>query len=265
MRLDPDDLAAAALQRADGEPTVVPDDAEDRATVDEFRRIVGLGRSLRADDVATDDPPADLWDRIQAELATGSGTLTRPGDTDAPPRLSVVPGGGGHVPEPPHHHVDAESDVVQLSGRRRAWRAVAGIAAAVVLLAGAAGLVISQQGGSRGGQELVAGADLELLAGGGRGEAQLVKRSDGMHLVVDVSGLTPAEQADFYELWLLSTDPANPDPQSLDKFDRRDGVIDVVVPPSIDPKRFPVVDISEELDDGDESHSGKSILRGKLV
>jgi hypothetical protein len=80
---------------------------------------------------------------------------------------------------------------------------------------------------------------------------------------VDLSGLTPAEAADFYELWLLAPDGSNP--QALTKFDQTDGVVEVVLPDDLSTTEFPVVDISGELNDGDESHSGKSILRGQLA
>jgi hypothetical protein len=38
-----------------------------------------------------------------------------------------------------------------------------------------------------------------------------------------------------------------------------------VLPDDLSTTEFPVVDISGELNDGDESHSGKSILRGQLA
>lgn len=42
-------------------------------------------------------------------------------------------------------------------------------------------------------------------------------------------------------------------------------MIDVAIPPGMSTRRFPVVDISEEVDDGNPGHSGKSILRGTLA
>jgi hypothetical protein len=138
---------------------------------------------------------------------------------------------------------------------------LAAVAAVAVLLAGLAGLAVGVSG--NGGTEL-ASAQLGVLAGDGIGEARLVQRDDGLHLVVDVEGLSPAEQADFFEVWMLT--PEGSDPQSLKKFpvEESDTVIDVPIPPGVDTNRFPVVDISEEVDDGDDTHSGKSVLRGTL-
>ena len=73
----------------------------------------------------------------------------------------------------------------------------------------------------------------------------------------------PVTTADVPALWLL--DPTNGNPQPLTKFDQTDGVVEVVLPPGLSTAEFPVVDISEEVDDGDTTHSGKSILRGELA
>lgn len=244
MRLDPDELAAAALGRDDrvsDDLDVVPSDPEDRADLAAYRRVVAIGRTLTPQDRATDEPPGGLWDSIAEQIAA-DGPVSDGQATAVP---TAADGG----------------QVVALDSRRRTWQVLGAVAAAVVLIAGTAGLIISQT--SDGGTELVASTDLAVLAGGGSGTAELVQRDDGLHLVVDVSDLTPAEQADFYELWLLTPDGG--DPQSLTKFQERSGVIDAVVPPGVDTAQFPVVDISEEIDDGDTSHSGKSILRGTLA
>jgi anti-sigma-K factor RskA len=239
MQLEPDDLAAAATDR--DALSVLPADPDDRADLAAYRRVVVTGRSLTRDDVATDDPPAGLWDRIAASIADDA----------------VSPAAPHPVPAPAS---GADDNVVSLDSRRRTWKILAAAAAVVVLALGVVA-VVNRSSGS--GTELVASTDLSLLEGGGSGSAELVKRSDGMHLVVDVAGLSPAERADFFELWLLT--PDGKDPQSLTKFNKDGGTIDVAIPPGMSTTKFPVVDISEEVDDGNESHSGKSILRGSLA
>ena len=52
------------------------------------------------------------------------------------------------------------------------------------------------------------------------------------------------------------------EPRSLGVFD---GPGTYEVPADIDPELFPVVDISIELDDGDPTHSGDSVVRGELA
>lgn len=247
MQPDPDDLAAAALDRDGAAPdaTDAPaGSAEDRATLAAYRRVVEVGRSLTdADADLGDGPPADLFDRISAEVADEGPGGVAPDRPDTPP------------PGPP-------GDLVVLEERRRRWLVPAAVAAAVLLIGGIIGVSTFRSGEPT--RELVASADLDLLAGGGSGTAELVDQDGELHLVVDVEDLTPTQRADFFELWLLSTDPEDPDPQPLEKFET-DGTIDVVLPASVDPDRFPVVDISEEVDDGDDSHSGLSILRGQLT
>jgi hypothetical protein len=80
---------------------------------------------------------------------------------------------------------------------------------------------------------------------------------------VDVSELEPAENADFFELWMLAPDVS--DMASMAKFTATSGQVEVRVPDDVDPSALPVVDISEEVDDGDDTHSGASILRGELT
>ncbi|GIM67962.1 hypothetical protein Aco04nite_08610 [Winogradskya consettensis] len=69
--------------------------------------------------------------------------------------------------------------------------------------------------------------------------------------------------AGFHEVWLL-------DPDDLTRMvaigtlpDRPDAVLPV--PPGIDMNRYRLVDISDEPDDGDAAHSGRSLLRGTLT
>lgn len=245
MRLDPDDLAAAAVDGNDDLPLT---EVEDRETMDAFRRIVSVGRTLSDDDRATDDPPAELWDRIAAAVREDRPEITSTEPTGAPVTTGLPSGEGG------------TDNVVSLDSRRHATRILAAAAAVVVLLVGVTVVAVNRTGGS--GTELVASADLAVVDGDGSGNAELVRREDGLHLIVDVSDLTPAERADFFELWLLT--PDGTDPQSIDKFTEANGVVDAIVPEGVDTAEFPVVDISEEIDDGDTTHSGKSILRGTL-
>lgn len=86
------------------------------------------------------------------------------------------------------------------------------------------------------------------LVGAGGGEADL-----------ELSGLPPSAEGEYYELWLLT---APDDLISLGSF-RVDesGAAEVQVPLPVDPARFEFLDISVERDDGDASHSGVSVLR----
>lgn len=207
-------------------------------------RAVAYLRSITVDDRALVSPPADLFDAIASEAFADDG-------------------GHGVDRRKPSAASSEGAAVVDLADRRarrsRTLTIVGAVAAGVLLLAGVAGVLTNRPSGT----EVVASADLELLAGGGSGNADLIERDDTLFLVLDVSDLQAAEQADFYELWLLAPDVS--DMASLAKFDTSTDTIEVELPDGVDPSTLPVVDISEEVDDGDDTHSGLSILRGELT
>jgi hypothetical protein len=209
------------------------DDPAERAAFERIAQVLSAG-PVDLDDAG---PPDDLWDRIAARLdePASTATVTSLADRRAGRPATAGPG--------------------------RIGRTLLAVAAAVLIVVALGAVMFNRASG--GGSELVASTDLDLLAGGGSGAAELIRTDDGVRLRVDLSGLTPAEAADFYELWLLAPDGSNP--QALTKFDQTDGVVEVVLPDDLSTTEFPVVDISGELNDGDESHSGKSILRGQLA
>jgi hypothetical protein len=209
------------------------DDPAERAAFERIAQVLSAG-PVDLDDAG---PPADLWDRIAARLDDPAPTasVTSLADRRAGRPATAEPG--------------------------RIGRTLLAVAAAVLIVVALGAVMFNRASG--GGTELVASTDLDLLAGGGSGAAELIRTDDGIRLRVDLSGLSPAEAADFYELWLLAPDGSNP--QALTKFDQTDGVVEVVLPDDLSTTEFPVVDISGELNDGDESHSGQSILRGQLA
>jgi len=202
-------------------------------------RLKSIAQRITAEDAASIDAPDSVWSGIIASI--------REEESAQRPKLHVLDGGA----TPP---------------QKKPWRLL-GVAAAVVLVAAAAGVVVGRTAGQGRGTELVASTRLGVVdatgAGTGAGTAQLVRQADGTHLVVKVKDMSPAQKADFFELWLL--DATNGNPQSLGKMTPNGpDTVDVVVPASVSTSEFPVVDISSEIDDGDSDHSGLSILRGKL-
>lgn len=84
----------------------------------------------------------------------------------------------------------------------------------------------------------------------------------GGEAAVELNGLDPNREGEFYELWLLNdTD----DLVSLGSFRVEEtGTTEVELPLPVDPSAYGFVDISVEPDDGDASHSGDSVLRGPI-
>jgi anti-sigma-K factor RskA len=140
--------------------------------------------------------------------------------------------------------------------RRRRPRATWVLAAAAALVAVVALAVVLPRGG---GPDRVAAAELERLGASGSGDAELVEEEGGeLVLRVETAGLD-AEDG-FFEVWVI--DPTVSRLVSLGPL-RPDGTYDL--PPGLDPREFPVVDVSVEPLDGDPSHSGDSALRGQLT
>lgn len=140
------------------------------------------------------------------------------------------------------------------SGRRsigKRFAVITAVAAAILLVAVPLSLSLR-------GESLDQRADLLALGEfTGLGTAELSDRT----LSVDLEGLEPLDGAD-YELWLL--DLEGDDLQDLVSLGivNEDGTF--TVPEGIDLNEFSVVDVSVEPKDGDETHSGNSVLRGPL-
>jgi Anti-sigma-K factor rskA len=228
-----------------------PDNHDERDLIE----VELLLRSLTADDlVAPPAPPAGVWASIQGELAA-SGDLT-----SAAPTVPVT----NSAPATP---------IVSLAERRarRAgpYRWFAAAAAVVLVAAGVA--VVATRGGDA--NDVVATAQLtwdpaafDPLGENATARAELVERDGRFEIVLTDTALPVEieEDADL-ELWLISLDaqgaPADVQPVSL-VDPTTPGTY--AVPANLDPDTYSVVDISIEPRDGDDAHSGRSILRGQL-
>lgn len=215
---------------ADDDRPLAPDDP-----------LRALARALTFTDGHLDEPPAEVWAGIEARLASTAGPVRA-----AAPGARVQP------------------------GPARWWRSpqILGAAAALLVFGLVLGLVATLAGGD--GAEVVERARLESAATdpaldpvgeASSGQASLVRLADGRYaLDVTMTGLPETPDA-FLELWLLD--------------ERAEGMVSlgpvggpatrVVLPAGVDPSGFPVVDVSVEPADGVPVHSGRSILRGRLV
>ncbi len=244
---DPEQLALRAL----GEPADLDTDHLDscarcRRELDELRVTVGVARSSSRADAPQAPPPA-VWDRVVDELGVSP--------------LTAATGA-----ERPAGHAAGEADVVPLGPRRRRPPLLAAAAAAAVagVLAGGTATWLALRPDvpdvAAAPAVVVASADLKPLPDWrASGDARVV-RSDGQrHLHVDLRAPAPGP-GDFREVWLL--DRAAKRLVSLGLLPGRSG--DFLLPPGLDLAAYPVVDVSEEPDDGNPAHSGDSIVRGTL-
>ena len=230
------------------------DEFEDGVDSAGFDELIGLLREGPID-LTDEQPSASVWAGISEELGFANSAPVGQTKLAAVPEVSRTPSFA--VEESP------ETNVVSMADRRPSWgrpAAILTLAAAVVLLL-AVPVALSLRSGED--AELIAAADLELLEGqtGTAVVADLLS-VDG-DLVIDVDTPTDVADGEFLELWLLEvTDEGDVVTESLGRVDGS-GRYDV--PDDVDLDRFTVVDISVELDDGDDSHSGNSVVRGELA
>jgi anti-sigma-K factor RskA len=135
------------------------------------------------------------------------------------------------------------------------------VAVALVALGVAAGVLLGGDGdGDAGGREVTL-APVEPLGAGASGTASFTASGD--RATVNVSGLPPSRDGEFYELWLLNSPD---DLVSLGSFRvPASGEVEVSVPIPGDPGAFSALDISVEPPDGNPAHSSESVLRAPLA
>jgi len=189
-------------------------------------RLATALRTLAPHDSQLDEPPADLWDSIDTAISP-----------PAPhPRRSSTPH-SRQLPAP--------------------WLAAA---AAVIALAVGCLTVVARDGGD----QLVAQAALSSdgLTGapsGLEGRAE-VREQDGRRVLVVKPGSISPRSGEYLEVWLIDT--------AVNKMVSL-GVVagsgEFAIPDGLDVTEYPIVDISTEPFDGKPTHSGASLLRGKLA
>jgi len=223
----------------------------------ELEDVAAALRALEADDRTFVDPPAEIWDAIAEQV----------GDDDTPRR---------DVPSAPSTTtvsttVEGAGSVVSMNARRhqRPRHSFLLAAAAVAVIAvGVAAYALTRSDDP----QIVATADLTYDAGaydalgdGAQATVDLVADGDAYAIEFERAAL-PSSQLDDadLELWLLRVDDSGDvvDLVSLGLVDSIDHPY--AVPAGYDPDDYRVVDISVEPRDGDEQHSGRTILRGPL-
>lgn len=219
----------------------------------ELRRLAG---TVTYEDRVRLDPPADLWARISEGIETADGVTHA---TDAAPVTSdqitdeVRP---ATEPPPP---IDLNQQRLRRApvARRRQHRFMA-VAAAATIVAGVVGYsLVDGDDPVRIAEATVTNTDLpEPYTGTATAVAELA--GDEQRLIIDFDEALP--DGEPIELWLIKADLSAM--TSLGLIEDVDGY---VIPAGIDVNEYSVVDLSIEPNDGDPTHSGRSILRGTLT
>ncbi len=212
-------------------------------------RIDALLRSMTDDDLEFAAPPADLWNDIEAAVFADS-----PSDT--------VGEESGESPT---------NNVVDITSRfRRGTAFFAAAAAAVVVVIGA--LVVAASGNDSPSFEVVGDARLDWQEGFVAEGAELtvdatILGTDSAQAVQLNAAALPPRAGEDLELWLIGIDAAGELTISTLGIIESDADGTYEVPDDFDSSAFDtvLVDISYEPRDGDETHSGASIVRGEII
>ncbi len=149
------------------------------------------------------EPPADLFDRIMAQLPEGSGTASRP-----------IDGGAVELPslqEPAAQDELADRRAAKASGLSRAGRWVVAAAAAAVLAVGGVTIAQNLQQTTLEQQVLqasdVRSEQLTLDAGG---TAEIAVSGEEDAAVVTLSGVPAPAEGRVYQMWRIPADGSDP-------------------------------------------------------
>ncbi len=213
-----------------------------------FANLAGLAKTIGDADRAREAPPAHIWDAIASGVAD------------------------------PRSLEDNDDTVIDLTRQRtdRQRRSApatkparAGSSRSPLLLVAAAIIALVVIGGAVVAGITGTGEDNVVFAGeisnsempepfDGTATATL-EIDDDPALVIDFDQELPTDEP--VELWLISADGS--DIVSLGLVEAGD--TEWEWPAELTPADYPLVDLSIEPDDGDPTHSGRSILRGELV
>jgi anti-sigma-K factor RskA len=228
-----------------------------KAEVDRLRPVVSRLESVPEEAWnAPEPPPLDLAAITGKPAPAPEPALARPAPAEAPADPAEVAA--------PRRRSKRERG--SLFGNWRFPQVAVAAFSALVLLA--AGTVLGMQLGDDSGTVAGPSETLALstigdeVPAGASGEVRLtgVSEGGGEKAVLDVSGLAPNRDGEFYELWLLG---AEGELVALGSFKvEPDGASQIEVPVPVDPAEFQYFDVSIEPEDGSPDHSGRSVLRG---
>ncbi|MGM1028425.1 MAG: anti-sigma factor domain-containing protein [Actinomycetota bacterium] len=247
QHLPTDALAALALGESDARAEHLETCSQCRAELTALRETADR---YRAAHIAPLEPPAGVWDRILADIASEEAAAA-PGP--AVERPTADTGDAAPAQRMP------TGDVVRRRRRRFSARAlIAACAGSAVLAASLAVLIVTQVGGAPRSTAFANAALEPLTSTVSAARAEVVERDGQRLLVVDADALPTVDG--YLDVWLLDADAQQM--VSLGVMDASS--TELALPADLDLAAFPVVDVSIEPYDGDPTHSGNSIWRGAL-
>jgi hypothetical protein len=264
-----------------GDPEIVDLDAEARddealapGELDALSRLLG-------DATVWDEPPAALEDAvlaaIAAEAATAGPSGPAPGASaflaviatedetrgSAPAGASAAAPTGAAADNGPASPTDALSARRRRrsDGSRRGLSLALGATAAAVLLIAVVTLVAVRGGGRTEGRELA--LNPTPLAPAASGQIHAADLSDGVRIVLDVSGLPPAPPGTYYEAWVRKSPEIGVSAGSFHL--RGGGHSSIELWAGVPVEEYPLFTITLQEEGKGAASSGKVVLSGRFT
>lgn len=230
-----------------------------RSLHDSLHRTLGVARG--ASDVTLAPPPAAVWSRIQADLAS-DGSAPDGSSTDRP--AIALDGSSADAERPADGRAKGGADEDRSAGRRRSSRLTWLAAAAAGIVIGVGGSVVADR--LRQPEEVpartVATTELATPDTGARRGSAAVEEHDGRVSLQVTAG--DVEAADGYaEVWLINRDGERM--VSVGVLREGSDTVSFPISQALLDEGYVVVDISREQFDDQPEHSGDSVVRGRLA
>lgn len=241
------------------------------------REIADALRSLSREPITWADPPPDLWSRIEQALpdvdraSDPEGPLKGDSDLEGESDLKgerELKGDSEPAGAEAGHARQAQDELQQRRERRLGGQQRGTVSRRSLLAVAAGGLIAGTGLGAIGWRvlesrptEVLATAELTPLdAPDLLGTAQVRRTRDG--LVLELAASTPFQVATGYiEVWLINVDGRRMVSVGIYQGQRQESFS---ITPDLLQEGYVVVDLSRELFDDDATHSGDSLVRGRL-
>ncbi|MEU0550811.1 anti-sigma factor [Micromonospora sp. NPDC005979] len=267
-------LALGESEADDGERTHLDTCAQCRTELTTLRQVAGLGAETQGlGDLP--DPPAHIWQGIEAEIRAAEGDVVQARTVGAVAALTRA--GRPQVPAQAHGTTAEDADDSAASStltrldatrrprRSRGWSrwaatAVTAVAAAAIGVVGTVSVLEPTEPTPAKTPTVLASAPLAAFGStpkSAQGDARVLQGGQ-LHLHVANLPRVPG----YYEVWLI-----NPTTMEMFSIGTLGGDADALLPlpPNVDLKSYSVVDVSAEQYDNNTRHSGNSLLRGTLT
>ncbi len=232
-----------------------------------------LARSITPQDRERHTPGPYVWNNVEAIVAEDAG-VEPPLEEQPPPPDETTKGLGLTYASPPANDVVPPENIIDASAPRETFAPAARrqkrrhliLASAASLLAIVLVVSLITRDSPDPIETYVADVTNNELAEPFDGSAvATIELDDDPRLEVDFDGTLPSDEP--LELWLLSTDDSGEvlDARSLGPVQSNATAWSGDWPTGLDLNEFSIVNLSIEPDDGDPTHSGRSILQGELT